>query len=46
MDGKRFLFVSLDEPLIADLAWQIHREGNDVRWSNYTSPRTAPEHRP
>lgn len=32
MDPKRFLFVSADAALIADLAWQVHREGHDVRY--------------
>ncbi|QLG62544.1 phosphoribosylamine--glycine ligase [Halorarum salinum] len=32
MDPKRFLFCSLDAALIADLAWQVHEEGHDVRY--------------
>ncbi|WP_137285431.1 phosphoribosylamine--glycine ligase [Halorussus salinisoli] len=32
MDSKRFLFVSADAALIGDLAWQIHREGHDVKY--------------
>ncbi len=32
MDLKRFLFCSLDSALITDLAWQIHREGHDVKY--------------
>jgi phosphoribosylamine--glycine ligase len=32
MDARNFLFCSLDEPLAGDLAWQIAREGHDVRW--------------
>ena len=32
MDPKRFLFVSADAALITDLAWQIHREGHEVRY--------------
>ncbi|MEJ2257034.1 MAG: phosphoribosylglycinamide synthetase C domain-containing protein [Woeseiaceae bacterium] len=28
---RRFLFVSLDA-LISDIAWQVHREGNEVRY--------------
>lgn len=31
MDKKRFLFVSLDA-LIGDIAWQVAKEGNDVRY--------------
>jgi len=31
MDSKRFLFVSADAALITDLAWQVHREGHDVK---------------
>ena len=31
-DTKRFLFCSLDAALITDLAWQIHREGHDVKY--------------
>ncbi|MGH7645803.1 MAG: phosphoribosylamine--glycine ligase, partial [Gemmatimonadales bacterium] len=30
MEPKKFLFVSLDA-LIADIAWQVAKEGNDVR---------------
>ena len=32
MDSRNFLFVSLDAALIADIAWQVHREGHDVRY--------------
>jgi len=32
MDKKRFLFVSL-EGLISDLAWQISKEGHEVKYS-------------
>jgi phosphoribosylamine--glycine ligase len=32
MDSKRFLFVSADAALIADIAWQVAREGHDVRY--------------
>ncbi|SMO78071.1 Phosphoribosylglycinamide synthetase, ATP-grasp (A) domain [Halorubrum cibi] len=32
MDTKRFLFVSADAALITDLAWQVHREGHDVKY--------------
>jgi ketosteroid isomerase-like protein len=32
MDARRFLFVSADAALIADLAWQVRREGHDVRY--------------
>ncbi|SFR92501.1 phosphoribosylamine--glycine ligase [Halomicrobium zhouii] len=32
MDSKRFLFVSADAALITDLAWQVHREGHDVKY--------------
>lgn len=32
MDGKRFLFVSADAALITDLAWQVHREGHEVKY--------------
>jgi len=32
MDSQRFLFVSADAALITDLAWQIHREGHDVKY--------------
>ncbi len=32
MDTKRFLFCSLDAALITDLAWQVHREGHDVKY--------------
>ncbi|GAB3693501.1 phosphoribosylamine--glycine ligase [Halorubrum pallidum] len=32
MDTERFLFVSADAALIADLAWQVHREGHDVKY--------------
>ena len=30
-EKRRFLFVSLDA-LISDIAWQVHREGHDVRY--------------
>ena len=32
MDPKRFLFVSADAALIGDVAWQVAREGHDVRY--------------
>jgi len=32
MDAKNFLFCSLDAALIGDLAWQVHREGHDVKY--------------
>ena len=32
MASKRFLFVSADAALITDLAWQVHREGHDVKY--------------
>ena len=32
MDEKNFLFLSLDAALIADVAWQVHREGHDVKY--------------
>lgn len=32
MDARNFLFVSADAALVADLAWQVHREGHDVRY--------------
>jgi len=32
MSRKRFLFCSLDAALITDLAWQVHREGHDVKY--------------
>ncbi len=32
MDKKKFLFVSLDEALIGDLAWHTSTEGNDVKY--------------
>lgn len=32
MDPKRFLFCSLDAALIGDVAWQVAREGHDVRY--------------
>lgn len=32
MDAKHFLFVSLDAALIGDIAWQVHREGHDVKY--------------
>ncbi|MDZ7701295.1 MAG: phosphoribosylamine--glycine ligase [Halobacteriales archaeon] len=31
MDAHRFLFCSLDAALITDLAWQVAREGHDVK---------------
>jgi len=32
MSDHNFLFVSADAALIGDLAWQVRREGNDVRY--------------
>jgi len=32
MESKRFLFVSADAALVTDLAWQVHREGHDVKY--------------
>ena len=32
MDTRQFLFVSADAALIGDLAWQVHREGHDVKY--------------
>ncbi|UWM55931.1 hypothetical protein N0B31_06500 [Salinirubellus salinus] len=32
MEPANFLFCSLDAALVGDLAWQIHREGHDVRY--------------
>ena len=32
MDPAHFLFVSADAALITDLAWQVHREGNEVKY--------------
>ncbi|WP_254535668.1 phosphoribosylglycinamide synthetase C domain-containing protein [Halomarina litorea] len=32
MDTKKFLFASLDAALIGDIAWQVHREGHDVKY--------------
>lgn len=32
MERKQFLFVSLDAALIGDIAWQVHREGHDVKY--------------
>ena len=32
MESKNFLFVSLDAALITDVAWQVTREGHDVRY--------------
>jgi phosphoribosylamine--glycine ligase len=32
MDAKNFLFLSLDAALVADLAWQVRREGHDVKY--------------
>ena len=31
-EARKFLFVSLDA-LISDIAWQVHREGNEVRYA-------------
>jgi phosphoribosylamine--glycine ligase len=31
VDARRFLFVSMDAALIGDLAWQIRREGHEVK---------------
>lgn len=31
MDKKRFLFISIDG-LISDTAWQVHREGHEVKY--------------
>ncbi|WP_254821353.1 phosphoribosylamine--glycine ligase [Haloglomus halophilum] len=32
MDSRNFLFCSLDAALVGDLAWQVKREGHDVRY--------------
>lgn len=32
MDTRNFLFVSADTALITDLAWQVRREGHDVKY--------------
>ena len=32
MPDRNFLFLSLDAALIGDLAWQVSREGHDVRY--------------
>jgi phosphoribosylamine--glycine ligase len=32
MNSENFLFVSLDAALVGDLAWQVSREGHDVRY--------------
>ncbi|WP_227261289.1 phosphoribosylamine--glycine ligase [Salarchaeum japonicum] len=32
MDAKNFLFCSLDAALIGDVAWQVSREGHDVKY--------------
>jgi phosphoribosylamine--glycine ligase len=32
MDARHSLFVSADAALITDLAWQVSREGHDVRY--------------
>jgi len=32
MDSRTFLFVSAEAALITDLAWQVHREGHDVKY--------------
>jgi len=32
MDPRRFLFVSMDAALIGDLAWQVSREGHEVKY--------------
>ena len=32
METKSFLFVSLDAALIGDIAWQVHREGHEVKY--------------
>jgi phosphoribosylamine--glycine ligase len=32
MESIQVLFVSADAALITDLAWQVHREGHDVRY--------------
>ncbi|WP_255195294.1 phosphoribosylamine--glycine ligase [Halorarius litoreus] len=32
MDDKNFLFCSLDAALIGDIAWQVSKEGHDVKY--------------
>ena len=32
MDPKNFLFLSLDSALITDIAWQVAKEGHDVKY--------------
>jgi len=32
METRRFLFCSLDAALVADLAWQVRREGHEVKY--------------
>lgn len=32
MERKNFLFLSLDAALIGDLAWQVSKEGHDVKY--------------
>jgi phosphoribosylamine--glycine ligase len=32
MESKRFLFCSLDAALIGDVAWQVSREGHEVKY--------------
>ncbi len=32
MESKRFLFLSLDAALIGDLAWQVSKEGHEVKY--------------
>ncbi|MFB6267632.1 MAG: phosphoribosylamine--glycine ligase [Halodesulfurarchaeum sp.] len=32
MESKNFLFLSLDAALIADIAWQVTKEGHEVRY--------------
>ncbi|MFC7045412.1 phosphoribosylamine--glycine ligase [Halobacteriaceae archaeon GCM10025711] len=32
MDAKNFLFLSLDAALVGDLAWQVRKEGHEVRY--------------
>ena len=36
-----FLFCSLDEPLIGDVAWRVSREGHDVRY--FINPDAGPD---
>ncbi|MFC7095918.1 phosphoribosylglycinamide synthetase C domain-containing protein [Halobaculum marinum] len=38
MDSRNFLFVSLADPLLGDLAWQLREEGHEVRY--YTASET------